>query len=883
MRSSAAKRTPDRRYRVYFTFGNQRSRRSNVATHSAWLDSDGDGLPDAWENAWGLNKYDPNDASIDSDGDGLANTEEFFIGSNPSNRDTDEDGLIDGGEVNYHHTDPNSADTDGDGFNDGNEVANHSDPLSSASVPKVFRVAHRNLYCTFPPDRPDSEVEIDERCTWSDANPIRRSPPPVSLGSLSFTLAFPDLPPAGAFVSEQPYATAITPVEYYDFDALLTQDRAWLVRDRPSSIPVECKFLAVTRRMHRERHTPVWEEEPPAFRIVTLNIPAGAMVSNSVDMKAHLLPIGDGYEVYETAEETLLPVEMMVDANRDGEMSFDNSSADQTTAQKSYKFWLNNDHDIGDSDQSSGSPDWQKDTIDQKRDLEDFTRLWISFKGITEMVKTGGVTLQLEWKPMDGSTNWPADGGNPWIKVFPAAEADGGKRYVEEETGAAQQLSAPYKTTLGMVGKNAPRTLTLPTPMLNALSESNPNIYLLFEGVSAGKGRLVLNLLKGTTKIGEYPPLYLDIRDIRNMYERWTVDPGTDVPIAGADPQTAARICPWRLPAGQSVGFAYDAQSPEEKKYIVFAHGWNMATAEKDNFAETSYKRLWWHGYKGRFAAFQWPTNWDFDNVIDIAKRPKGFDEGEFIAWRSAPTLAGLLNYLNGQCPGQVYLMAHSHGNVVAGEALRLLGRAGQSINTYAACQGAVAAESYDPSTLGSFHLEFPPTTGPSTPDIYPNWLTPNSTGVAKKVNFFNLNDWALNKLVWEADQELKPDFAVFGKTYHWGSPWNIFYLDPNDRFTSQGPFGVAQLDLGSQAHVGDRYEIMSFAAEAQSRALGRVSGSLSGFSRTLDLQVLWGVDPFHNSFRERAWHSGQFNFSNMQVRQYWGKLLETFGLPFQP
>ena len=46
----------------------------------------------------------------------------------------------------------------------------------------------------------------------------------------------------------------------------------------------------------------------------------------------------------------LLPVEPMVDANRDREMSFDSASIhnkDQTTAKKPYRFWLNNDHDIG--------------------------------------------------------------------------------------------------------------------------------------------------------------------------------------------------------------------------------------------------------------------------------------------------------------------------------------------------------------------------------------------------------------------------------------------------------------------------------------------------------------------------------------------------------
>jgi hypothetical protein len=46
-------------------------------------DTDGDGLPDAWENAYGLNPSNPNDAALDSDGDGMTNLQEFRAGTNP--------------------------------------------------------------------------------------------------------------------------------------------------------------------------------------------------------------------------------------------------------------------------------------------------------------------------------------------------------------------------------------------------------------------------------------------------------------------------------------------------------------------------------------------------------------------------------------------------------------------------------------------------------------------------------------------------------------------------------------------------------------------------------------------------------------------------------
>lgn len=99
-------------------------------------DTDGDGLPDWWEIRYGLNPNDNgsvnpiNGASGDPDADTLTNAQEFALGTNPTNADTDGDGVRDDRETdtgvwvsaNDTGTDPLNPDTDGDGLRDGVET-----------------------------------------------------------------------------------------------------------------------------------------------------------------------------------------------------------------------------------------------------------------------------------------------------------------------------------------------------------------------------------------------------------------------------------------------------------------------------------------------------------------------------------------------------------------------------------------------------------------------------------------------------------------------------------------------------------------------------------------------------------------------------------------
>jgi hypothetical protein len=535
--------------------------------------------------------------------------------------------------------------------------------------------------------------------------------------------------------------------------------------------------------------------------------------------------------------------------------------------------WVNNDCDrwhtvdITDSEQDdletndSSLASWQqvpdcqyKDAINVyaipcTRDLEDYARLWIPGLSnlMQELPPNYGVTLQ--WRNNTGAG----------IRAFVAAEEDGGTNYLFNGTIASNQVEEAKYTCIGYVTSN--QTISINNAFTNSpYGTVEPGEHYIFCGTAEGNDELVLQVTNQYGGVVGEASVFLNLKDIKEMYERWTVG---DTP--GIAPNNIAVIATNDLPPGDApFQYSYNASVDSETPYILLVHGFNLPVWKKDRLlAETAYKRLYWQGYQGRFGLFRWPC----DNSV------LSFDTDEWASWQSGTGLKNRLVALNIQYPGNVYLLAHSLGNVAAGEALRQAG-ASEIVNTYVASQAALSAHAYDNTIPRDATNYYTLGTPDSEGHYYANTSPPYFNGISGAVNFidfYNPVDWALMGSTilqpgWIYDQQHKPDIS-----YYYQTPTTN---DPSGYYQQ---LGLIQLPL---SFTNNTYQIFSVCAQSYSLALGAETNIAGAFSLKVPINLNVAPYDFGNAHKG---HSGQFRSDNMTRWVYWQQLLQSFGLNSAP
>ena len=569
-----------------------------------------------------------------------------------------------------------------------------------------------------------------------------------------------------------------------------------------------------------------------------------------------------------------VPALARVDANRDGTISFSSSQglSDATTTSRPYQFWINNDSDKvvptpeGHQDEQDVFPDdsanWSADsnntTIPNARDLEDYAKVEVQPPtGFSPAAGSGwSVSVIIQTSPP--FTDIPA------VKLF--AVNSTGINYVTDPT-AANALVGEHMlaeaTTTGFT--------VLPVDPTD-FQAANGMLRYIFDGVSEGKGALVFQFSHNGVAVNQ-ASVDLDLKPVEKMYEDWTVGDTADY---GDLRDPATPLIPLTADLTSDSG-QYTPSSPQKKQYILFIHGWRMKPTERRNFADTAFKRLYWQGYRGRFGLFNWPTEWtDTSTTLKALQDPQNFDRSEQKAWNSAAALRNLLKKLDSEYGTQnVNMFAHSMGNIVASEALRLEATSPHPqklVHVYVASQAAVPADAYDPTkaSYADYFSNFAPGTA------HPQYFASIGSVADHLVNFFNPKDYATNSTTtWWANQYTKPDD---GYSIVWAR-------QPDGTDVIAGYKVILSGHVLNPALALERYEAFAFAATPTSLALGATPNVGGPFLPTAEvdfthLSQLITNPPPGVDFTANQWdHSAQFNGTNMLRKYYWNLLMKAFGL----
>ncbi len=164
-------------------------------------DTDGDGMPDAYENQHGFNPYFANAPNMDTDNDGLTDLEEYRNGTDPCNPDTDGDGMKDGWEVSWGLNPLDSADAALDLDND--HVSNLAESENGTTPTGIYKVVSCPLgtYGWYPgsiiaADDKDQIIYTDQYADYFPETPEGET---IEIHSEQYVFLKPS-DPAGSFV-----------------------------------------------------------------------------------------------------------------------------------------------------------------------------------------------------------------------------------------------------------------------------------------------------------------------------------------------------------------------------------------------------------------------------------------------------------------------------------------------------------------------------------------------------------------------------------------------------------------------------------------------------------------------------------------------------------
>jgi len=195
-------------------------------------------------------------------------------------------------------------------------------------------------------------------------------------------------------------------------------------------------------------------------------------------------------------------LKIQLDVNHDGNMDLTFAGPDNTTVERPFRFWVNNDSDKGENEVPNGPRDDDNDFIESERDLEDFARLWLV--GVPNVPAGQGHQMSLSWR---------VTSGRPAIKLYKSIEPDGGTAYLTDATTSHDILNGLFR--FSNVTVSPEQELVLPEAMFN---DPSP-LHFIFEGAGVGKGELVWTLRQNGQVLAS-SSTHIELLDVQDMFER---------------------------------------------------------------------------------------------------------------------------------------------------------------------------------------------------------------------------------------------------------------------------------------------------------------------------------------------------------------------------
>lgn len=579
---------------------------------------------------------------------------------------------------------------------------------------------------------------------------------------------------------------------------------------------------------------------------------------------------------------------MAVDKNRDTAISFE--SDDLTSEAEPYRFWINNDDDKEDGEGMSASSndqagvfisDLSTENPDSLRDLEDFSRLQILFEGNREAIdwifgnfESGKVRMMIATPDTGGNT--------PEIRFMPHLDRNGALGYLDGTYSGDlnAQLKAKMWTSLsvdsedwqddilGEMWGNLWNLYREKFIEFDSIKRNGNQLNFLFEGSAVGKGKFTLVFSASEKDFHELTAVWLELLDVREMFEQVKLSYSSSTKTSSWEPRQSKPFkCPW---------------DEEPDKQIVFVHGWNMKEGSTNSYAETSFKRLWWQNYKGRYSSVYWPTG----------SNPLTYAPSEFTAWKCGAALKAYFDALatNGR---SVNVMAHSMGNIVVGSALREKA----VINNYALMNAAIPAECYDdrsdlrqiPGTkkLSSAGIKFANLLRNLSWSEFKNWAKPSVGDDPKQtiasrgyrgflknsfctmINFYLPEDFATAE-AWEFHNSTqKPFSGIISYKYRIGEKIEMYrevYIREGSMNTPVSKTVLVTSD------VEDPHRVMAYVDSSKTKVAGAESKMQSEEIKIENINM-------GNTGQNKDWvdfareHSAQFVWSLQKTWKFWAIL----------